>query len=465
MTDLEKIWQKHYATVPLQLKKIKQSGTVATAFNANIDAVSKVRGAQIAKLAQILNISVEDAQNGKCQISAPQDVVRGVLKCFISGNAEEWLADSAEIYDWLKQNIGYERLQMGGQGGIVANALAVLGVPRVIAHTAMQPKLQAEQFLNLPNLFALDDMGNLGQARRTVRTEDTALVHWIIEFDKGDTLTLDGKTYTCPKSNRFIASYDSANMALVTNNAFVRHISDNGYDYLVLSGFHGLTAKNGGVERMAAVAKIIKIWKNCFPQGLIHLELASTQDKVIRQAILQHIAPLADSLGLNDREALEVLEVINPAQYDELKAQKLSAVELYEICWQIRQKTQIPRLQMHMFGLYITLQNKDFSVSAPQNLRGMLLASAVAASKANLGKLEKKKDLLAALQSTDTTALYVDELQNLSTYLQAPQLLSEGIIETEDACLIAVPTLIATQPRTLVGMGDTISSVSLIGAR
>ena len=53
----------------------------------------------------------------------------------------------------------------------------------------------------------------------------------------------------------------------------------------------------------------------------------------------------------------------------------------------------------------------------------------------------------------------------MSSYLKAPQLLSEGIIETEDARLIAVPTLIVAQPRTLVGMGDTISSVSLIGAR
>jgi ADP-dependent phosphofructokinase/glucokinase len=464
MSDWKQIWQQKYDIVPAQLEKIKHKHTVVTAFNTNVDAVVKISGTQLSELAQKMHVSADMAQTGECQIDTPKDVLRGIIKCFISGNAEEWIVTSTEIYDWIKQNIGYDRLQMGGQGGIVANALAVLGVKKVVAHTASHPLLQAKQFLDLPNLFAIDENGKLRPARQINRLSDAPLIHWIIEFAKDDSLSLDDQTYTCPKANRFIASYDPSNINLDINNAFIQYADKNGYDYLVLSGFHGLKSEQNGVERIKTAAEIIKKWKSLHQQGIIHLELASTQDKNIRRAIIENIAPLADSLGLNDREALDALEIINPAQYEVLRQQELHAPQLFAICRQIMQKTQTSRLQMHMFGLYLTLQNKEFSISCNQNLHGMMLAATVAASKAGLGKLEKSADLLWAHQNVPTNLL-TDELQNLAEFLQKPEILTDGIAELDDFNLIAVPTLIIAKPRTLVGMGDTISSVSLVAAR
>ena len=274
---------------------------------------------------------------------------------------------------------------------------------------------------------------------------------------------MNGKNYICPKANRFIASYDPANLALDINKSFVRYVNKNGYDYLILSGFHGLKAEQNGIERIKAAKKIIKKWKDLYPKGIIHLELASTQDKYIRSAIIENIAPLADSLGLNDREALEILEIINPEQYNTFKQQKLAAPQLLTICRQIMQKTQTPRLQLHMFGLYLTLQNKNFRISPKQNLYGMMLAATIAASKAGLGKLEKSEDLLWAHQNIPITLL-TDELQNLATFLQKPEILTTGTTSLDELDIIAIPTLIVDNPLTLVGMGDTISSVSLVAA-
>ncbi|WP_461633240.1 hypothetical protein [Labilibaculum euxinus] len=45
------------------------------------------------------------------------------------------------------------------------------------------------------------------------------------------------------------------------------------------------------------------------------------------------------------------------------------------------------------------------------------------------------------------------------------QLLETGIFTNEKLEIIAVPTILIDKPVTLVGMGDTISSVSLVGAR
>lgn len=464
ISELQKCWQQKYSCVPSQLEKVKEIRSAATAFNTNIDAVFKISGKRLAELLKLTELSEEEFNSPRTLLETPQDVVHGIAKCFSRGIAEEWITDDKAVYEWMSKNLGYDRLQMGGQGGIVANALAVLGVQNVFVHTNSHPKLQAQQFLPLDNLFGIDEKGNICRAVDIDRANETPLIHWIIEFDIGDSFTAWGKEFTCPKSNRFIATYDPDNIDLVINQGFVKHLSQHGYDYLVLSGYHNLTSKRNGVKLVNDSVALIKDWKKHNPQGIIHLELASTQDKKVRAAIIEKIAPLADSLGLNEREALDALEVINPAKYAELAHEDLTAPRLFEIVRLIKEKTNSPRLQLHMFGLYITLQDKNFSITPEQNLRGMMLASTIAATKAGTGKIEDHAQLLWA-HGKEVAEISLNNLQELSEYLQKPELIENGICQYENYDIIAVPTIIIEKPLTLVGMGDTISSVSLIGAR
>ncbi len=461
---LQKLWQKKYNCVPKQLEKVKEVHSVATAFNTNIDAVFKINGKKLTELLKSTGLTAEEFNSTRTLLETPKDVVHGIAKCFSRGIAEEWITDDKSVYEWMRQNLGYDRLQMGGQGGIVANALAVLGVQNVFVHTNSHPKLQAQQFLPLKNLFGIDENGKVCRAVDIDRTAETPLIHWIIEFDIGDSFTAWGQEFTCPKSNRFIATYDPANIDLVINNGFIKHLSEYGYDYLVLSGYHNLTSKRHGVELVNNSVALINNWKNHNPRGIIHLELASTQDKKVRAAIIEKIAPLADSLGLNEREALDALEVINPQKYQELAHEDLTAPRLFEIVRLIKEKTKAPRIQLHMFGLYLTLQDADFRITPPENLRGMMLASTVAATKAGTGKIEDHEQLLWA-HGQNVSEISLNNLQELSEYLQKPELIENGICQYENYDIIAVPTIIIDKPLTLVGMGDTISSVSLIGAR
>lgn len=463
MQKNEQIWQQRYLAAPKQLSKLKNIGTVIAAFNTNIDAVVKIRGDELSKLAEQFDLKIADIKNGVNQLCSVRDVVRGICKCFINGIAEEWLCQDAAIAEWMQKNLQYERLQMGGQAGIIANLAAVLGVKRAIVHTASHPKKQAEQFLHYKNLYAVDENAELQQASTMNRVNDDALIHYIIEFDKGECCTIEGQNFTAPRANRFIATYDPANMHLKINDGFIKYVDENGYDFLVLSGFHNLTAKNGGEERIGEIVPLIKNWREHYPSGVIHLELASTQDKVIRRVILEKIAPLVDSLGLNEREAIDAIEIIAPDYYKKNKNEVLEAALMTEILLKIKEKTQTPRIQLHMFGLYVTLQNADFRINVEQNRNGMLFAAVVAASKAGYGKIEKTEDLLwSNIQNINVPELA--ELQKLSECLNMPELLSEGIAKLGKYDIIAVPTLIVPKPLTLVGMGDTISSVSLVSA-
>ena len=220
--DLKQSWTRKYDVVPAQLQKLKEIPAAATAFNTNIDAIVKIKGETLKELILANGLNIDDLQNIHLSgFKTATDTLIGIVKCFSRGIAEEWITDDLSIYKWIEENLGYERLQMGGQGGIIANVLALLGVNQVVAHANSLPKLQAEQFLDLDNLIGIDENGKPQKATAIARPLDIPLIHWIIEFDKGDSFSIGDVTFTCPKSNRFIATYDPLNMKLVMNPGFV----------------------------------------------------------------------------------------------------------------------------------------------------------------------------------------------------------------------------------------------------
>lgn len=461
--NLKKTWLNKYATASVSLDEMSKVNNVATAFNANIDAVLKIKASKIAELAMQEGLSLNNLQNIKHnQLETGADVVKGIFKCFTRGIAEEWLTEDKKIYDWMVKNLGYDRLQMGGQGGIVANVLAIAGVKKVYAHANSLPKLQAEQFLELENLVSFDEKGQEAPAYKIDRVTDIPLIHWIIEFDKNDVLTIEGQSFSCPKSNRFIATYDPLNLHLAMDDNFVKATTGQKIDYVILSGFHALTERNKGVELQAGTLPIINAWKE--KGAVLHLEVASTQDIKVREAIIKTIAPVSDSIGINERETIDILEVIGEDKLAAECEKSTHSVKLFEALLKIKKTIKCKRIQMHMFGLYITLQDKDFKITPEANLRGMVMAATIAAGKAGTGSLSNKGNLLWA-SNHEVSEVGLKELADLAEFIGDEKLIENGIGEFEGFDVIAVPTIIIEKPLTLVGMGDTISSLSLIGAR
>lgn len=467
MTDaeLKRVWLDNYRAVPTALQDIKKVEAVATAFNTNIDAVLKISGKRIAELARKLQMSWEELhQIKRTKISKPADVIKGLLKCFEKGIAEEWITEDIRVYNWMMEEIGYERLQMGGQGGIVANALAACGVQKVYAHANSLPEKQAEQFLKLNNLCSFDENGVEKPAFKINRSNDIPLIHWILEFDKGDVFEIGGQRAVCPKSNRFIATYDPLNLSLTIDEAFVRDIENQKLNFVVLSGFHALTKNSGGLRLLNKALPVIEAWRQHCPGCFIHLELASTQDVAVRKAILNKIAPLVDSIGVNEREAIDVLEVIGEEELAKKCEQNSNSVNLFEGLLRIKEKTKCPRIQLHMFGLYITIQNKYFKITPENNRKGMMLAASVAAHKAKVGNIDNCGTEPLWSLSREVSEVGINELRALVKYMKRPNMMGSGITEYAGFEVIVVPTILVDEPVTLVGMGDTISSISLVGS-
>lgn len=458
-------WREKYQVVPENLVAMKKIGAVATAFNTNIDAVLKISGKKLTELIQASGMSWEELHNvEQTKLLEPNDVLKGIMKCFERGIAEEWLSEEISVYHWMKENLGYDRLQMGGNVGIVSNALAACGVQKVFVHANSLPKIQAEQFLKLDNLRSFDENGEEKAAYLIDRPNDMPLIHWIIEFDRGDEVTIDGHTAVCPKANRFIATYDPLNLRLVIDPNYEAHMQNQQLDFVVLSGFHALTVNSDGLKLLEKAIPLIENWRENCGGCLMHLELASTQDKAIRKAIIEKIAPLMDSIGVNEREAIDVLEIINEPVFAKNCEIRTCSRNLFEGLVKIKEIIKCPRIQLHMYGLYITLQDKGFKLSPERNLQGMMTAASVAAHKAKVGNIDDCVSVPLWSFGQEVSDVGLHELEELSEFLHDSQLLKTGISTYRNWDIIAVPTILVDKPVTLVGMGDTISSISLVSS-
>lgn len=473
--DLKKKWFKHYQSASVQLEKMSKVQGLISAFNANIDAVIKVSGRKIEEIISKNNMAAEDfLVDGTKNIKTNEDVIRGIVNCFKNGIAEEWLIEEKLVFDWLNTTIGYDNLQMGGHGGIVANIMATCGVKDVYVHTASSPKEQSQLFLDLANLKNVNPNGELQKASTIDRTDDIPLIHWIIEFDKGDTLNINGKTLSCPKSNRFIATYDPLNFKLAIDNEFDKKMQDAStcFEYIILSGYQMLTNKlsdgESGIDRINESKKIIGKWRKNKPNNIMHFEIASTQDKLIRKYLVDHLAKDVDSVGFNERELIDILEVIGEEELATKCDKETNVSNLFKGMIKVFNYIKCPRIQLHMFGLYVTLQKKGFPISPIKNRKGMQLAANIAATKAGTGAINSK-DILLWSKDKEVSDIGLNELKCLSETVSqefgANNLIEEGIFTNNSIEIIAVPTIIIDKPITLVGMGDTISSISLVGAQ
>jgi len=471
----KKQWLANYKSAPQQLEKMTKVNGLISAFNANIDAVIKLSGKDIEKLISNTNIGQSELlSKGLTSIHSQKDALRGLVNCFIHGIAEEWLIENKEVFYWLQDNLGYDKLQMGGQGGIVANVMAVCGVNNVFVHCASLGEEQASLFLDLPNLVSVDEEGSVNKATNIIRPNDIPLIHWIIEFDKGDVITIEGKEFVCPKSNRFIATYDPLNFKLHIDESFAKCLSSESvnYEYIILSGYQmlqqELSDKTLGTDKIKVSKEIISNWQNSNTNHVVHLEMASTQDTVIRKNLLDDLATEVDSIGFNERELIDLLEVMGEDELAKSCEENTNSVNLFKGMLKIFEYTNCDRIQLHMFGLYLTLQQKGFKITPKQNLDGMQLAAVIAAAKAGTGSIDNREALLWA-KDLEVSNVGLDELQALSNFVnngkETNAFMETGIFNTPEYDVIAVPTILIEKPITLVGMGDTISSISLVGAR
>jgi len=466
-------WKKNYAIVPEILGRIATLGGVASVFNANLDAIVQVEPERFDAWISLLPERPDLSKPLARKIASPGDLIQGLINGFKHGIAQEWLIQNEATFVWLQKNLGYDKLQMGGQGGIIANVMSVAGVPKVFVHTASHEAQQAQLFLDHEGLLASDGH-DLKPARQVNRKGDVPLMHWILEFKKGQELHLGKEHFTCPKSNRFIATYDPLNFDMHLDPAFAKALKspELKLDVVLMSGFQMLSEElsNGmsGVEKIESIWNEVEQWRVSHPGMMVHLEFASTQNVHIRQAVADKIAHRVDSIGLNEQELIDILEMIDHRDLAEACRSSMDAPTLFEGTLAVYRYFKPYRCQLHMFGLYLTLTRETRPEKLLAMRNGMALAATLAATKAATGSLEDPRMLLHG-HGQQIWGPAVEEMMALSIHLSKlgvneEAFQCEGMAILPECAIVAIPTILVEKPVSLVGMGDTISSLSLVGS-
>jgi ADP-dependent phosphofructokinase/glucokinase len=288
-------------------------------YNVNIDSVYRISGAEVSELLDTFEKTeiLEKIENPPGKILTESDFAVGLAYCMKNGCGAEWLVFGQPLFEFLKNRYFEKSLvRMGGNAGIMANALSQLGASRVIPNVAVPSKTQlslfsgkAIYFPDIP-LQAKQIAENKSEKNTDIVSSSQDPIHFVFDFSKGDTFSLYGTEIVVPRENRFIATCDHLNFRLFVNPAFEEYALQHAWemDGVLISGFHLLLENypDGRSYRtiLENTLSQLKLWKAENNKLQVHLELVLFVNKVIASLVFLEFAAITCSIGMNEDELL-----------------------------------------------------------------------------------------------------------------------------------------------------------------
>jgi len=474
-------------------------------YNVNIDSVYRVSGAEISELletfeaAEILN----KIENPPGKIISESDFVAGLAYCMIKGCGAEWLVFEQSVFEFLKSRyFGKSLIRMGGNAGIMANALSQLGASRVIPNVAVPSKTQLSLFskkaIYLPDTFIQfeKNSGATSGKNKGVASSSQEPIHFVFDFSEGETFSLYGTEVRVPRENRFIATCDHLNFRLFVNPAFEQYALQHAceIDGVLISGFHLLLENypDGSTYKtiLDNALNQLRSWKARNDKLRIHLEFGHFASKEIANSVFLKFAELSYSLGMNEDE-LAMLYNLHGVLGEGLLQMKAESVA--DAACRLASRNGLKRLLIHTREFVLTVFKPDLKSNsksdseptsenfpdflpsgetdypespessvlqriAGEKLEALEFGVRCAGVYAASGRLEGRKfveEEASKLQESTFGRKQIEAFLkafNGKAFGQGAYAFREGYV----ICLL--PTLLSRSPVTTVGLGDTLTA-------
>ena len=442
---------------------------VILGFNVNIDKVIKITPEILSNIPQTTRVEGRLSDNsGPKKITNIEELLICLLQSINEGKADEVIISSDEVAIWIEENFVISRTVIGGQAGIMANLLRKIEINPVLLSTP----------ISSPNLIKLLDPSIIDPTTNnaTIRLESKKasekiepLTHYVFEFSAGK-YRVANRIINCERPNRFIGSYDKINSLLMFSKEFNEYSIDNISDYTlcVMAGFHLIDFETHSSRPYEAVfdpvLSLISKWKERNPLLIIHLELAAVKDRNLKQAIIDNLFPVVDSIGLNEQELISFLDCIDKSLSVSIHS-NISSINLFKGMHAIFSKYPHIRLHLHYLDYFLLLSPLISEKSVLIRKSSLIISSLFAAVKAKYGNIDKQT--VAKLIDYSISKKGLGELQNLDNHLKnevddATSLINNGYIQTKSFTMFGIPTIVIPSPTHLVGLGDTISLMSIL---
>ncbi|HJH30143.1 MAG TPA: ADP-dependent glucokinase [Methanosarcinaceae archaeon] len=428
-------------------------------YNVNIDSVCSISGDDISDL-----LSSQDMGEITAKIEIPpnavnsvSDFVAGLVLCMQSGIGAEWLIHEKSVFDFLKNRFfDISIIRMGGNAGIMANVMSEMGadlvVPNVVMPSGTQVALFSKKSVMLP------------QSNELVSKCLDELVHFVFDFKKGETFLLNNNAVTVPRENRFIATYDSANIELAVSPDFenyaLEHIKE--MDGVLLSGFHMLmdVYPDGStyVEKLNRTVEQVVTWRRSNSSLRMHAEFGHFLNSDIAYSVFSKLAKHVDSIGMNEDE-LAMLSGTHgvPAQC----ILQMDACSIIDATIRCASEFGVKRMIIHTREFVLSVCAADIADPSLE-LEAMGFGVKCAATFAATGKLEGREFVEAEASALDESIFGKAQVQEVLEYIRGKQYGSGVASKYKGHMVCVLPTILCDNPIATVGLGDTFSSATFL---
>ncbi len=407
------------------LKSCARVRRIFLAYNANIDAILHVSALQKSAATKSLRPALAK------ELSFPRELLSGISYAMENGEGIE-IGMSNKVENWLEESIRPEKKRMGGQTGIMANHLSLLGIHPIV----YAPLLSQEQ----KSLFRK----NVSFISK--KTSKDTKTNWIFEFNKGDRLGIA----VAKQSSRFIASSRREDFRIKPLDLDFR------FDAAILSGFQsvkikykdGSTYKDQFKIGIDAAKKIKELGKN------LHYEMSYTPDRKINKGLID-LASLSDSIGMDEEDLINALKTLGKSAL----AKKLH--KTHDIKYILQGMLFLSdrcdaKIHLHGRGYYLAAC-RGYHLDPGHIKKSMEFASVVATTYAQQ-IVNSKNDMSRGLSVVPSSEGIKKKIE-IAHLLGARQSETDsGIFKNGGYDIICVPYRATKRLVDIVGLGDIISS-------
>ncbi|MFZ2498738.1 MAG: ADP-dependent glucokinase/phosphofructokinase [Methanosarcina sp.] len=434
-------------------------------YNVNIDSVYRISGAEVSELLESFDRTeiLEKTKNPPGKILSESDFAAGLAYCMKNGCGAEWLVFDKSVFEFLKNHYFEKSLvRMGGNAGIMANALSQLGATRVIPNVAVPSKTQLSLFskkaIYIPDSHIVKDVASSSQDP----------VHFVFDFSEGDTFSLYGTEIRAPRENRFIATCDHLNFKLFVNPAFEEYALQHAceIDGVLISGFHLLLENYSDGSSYKTILENalsqLRSWKVKNDKLRIHLEFGHFASRKIANSVFEDFAAISYSIGMNEDE-LAMLHHLHGIPTEGLLRMEADAVG--NAACRLALRNGLKKLLIHTREFVMTIYKPDSNFDdsilreiAEKKLEAMEFGVSCAGAYAASGRLEGRKFAEEEASKLQESTLGRTQLE---LFLKAfnGKVFGHGAYAFREGYILCIlPTLLSKSPLTTVGLGDTLTA-------
>lgn len=309
---------EYLEAVPKVIEKCYETGNrPVIGFTSDLDAIATCDAENLNKVLDKY-LKEEPSYVEEEPVETMEDFARIISYFALNGLGGEVDITSIEVVEELKSIFKMD-YALGGTCAQSTGALSAMKVP-VLTHFTDQ----AKEVLESIDYGATE---SIKDGKRVLLTDcvsgEPPLIHFIMQYNKGDVLYVNGEERVIPLSNRLIMQYDQVHKVMPIREDFLQYVEENAdkvYSYSV-SGFNAILDMDIMKERAERMAKHFEVLKAKNPNAVIYFESAHYISTKIRDYLYSVLAKYMDIMGMNEEELVHLTKKMeHPVDKDDIES-------------------------------------------------------------------------------------------------------------------------------------------------